>query len=238
MYTTWETRSPFDASSRCQCRIWSTISPAVRLRTRPISPVAQNAQAIGQPAWVETQTALRAPWCGMSTLSMWWPSRSSRSALRVSIRTRLLAHRLDGGPAKGSRERVTKRPRQIGQFFEPALGAMRCVPTDLLRPVRRLPVLVEPDDKLVPRQLAYGGTTLGHRLERNGAIQDGTRSSARMSRSPRLHSAPVIARLPAGFTSSRRSHPAPAATCGTPSRISNVPCSVPLPPATDERSTP
>src|SRR5437764_1162898 len=106
--------------------------------------------------------------------------------------------------------RVTKRPRQIGQFFEPALGAMRCVPTDLLRPVRRLPVLVEPDDKLVPRQLAYGGTTLGHRLERNGAIQDGTRSSARMSRSPRLHSAPVIARLPAGFPSLRRTHPAAA----------------------------
>jgi len=46
------------------------ISPAVSWRMSPISPVAQKAQAIGQPAWVEKHTELRMPWCGMSTDSM------------------------------------------------------------------------------------------------------------------------------------------------------------------------
>src|SRR5438094_15753 len=57
MNTTCDTRSPRCASSRCQWRTWSTISPAVRFRTSPISPVAQKAQAIGQPACVDTHTA-------------------------------------------------------------------------------------------------------------------------------------------------------------------------------------
>ena len=40
-----------DASTRT-C---AAISPAVRLRTRPILPVRQNAQPIAHPTWVDTQ---------------------------------------------------------------------------------------------------------------------------------------------------------------------------------------
>lgn len=38
------------------CMSCSTISPAVRLPTKPIVPVAQNVQPIWQPTWEETQT--------------------------------------------------------------------------------------------------------------------------------------------------------------------------------------
>ena len=37
----------------------STISPALSCRLKPASPVAQNLQAMAQPAWLETQTVAR-----------------------------------------------------------------------------------------------------------------------------------------------------------------------------------
>ena len=40
-------------------RTWSTISPVDRLRSSPPCPVAQNGQAIPQPAWLEMQTVAR-----------------------------------------------------------------------------------------------------------------------------------------------------------------------------------
>src|SRR5712691_8959484 len=97
------------------------------------------------------------------------------------------------------------------------------MPPDLFRTVRGLAVLGEPRVELLSAEVADGGTDIGHRIERSGAPQDGRRSSARTSRRPRTHSAPLMARLPAGLTSSMRSHPAPAATCGVPARISNNP---------------
>ncbi len=40
-------------------RTCSTISAVDRLRRRPPWPVAQNGQAIPQPAWLDTQTVAR-----------------------------------------------------------------------------------------------------------------------------------------------------------------------------------
>ena len=44
------------AAARTTC---STISPVLRWRSKPACPVAQNPQAIAQPAWLETQTVAR-----------------------------------------------------------------------------------------------------------------------------------------------------------------------------------
>ncbi len=38
---------------------WSTISAVDRLRVSPAWPVAQNGQAMPQPAWLDTQTVTR-----------------------------------------------------------------------------------------------------------------------------------------------------------------------------------
>ena len=43
-------------------RTWEAISPAVRLRSRPIFPVRQNPQFIAHPTWVEMQNV----WAGVS----------------------------------------------------------------------------------------------------------------------------------------------------------------------------
>src|SRR2546430_15083621 len=156
----------------------------------------------------------------------------------LAIRARLLAHGLDGRPPKRSGERIAEGLREIGQRFDPPFGAMGRVPADLLSAVPGLTVLCQPRDELLSAEVTNGWTDVGHLIERSGAAQDGTRSSGRTSRSPRAQSAPLIARLPAGLTASSRSHPAPAATCGLPSRISIVPCAVPCPGAIDARSTP
>ena len=51
----------------------ATISSAVSDRTRPRLPLAQNAQPIAQPTWVETH-CVRRPCAGMTTVSTAWPS--------------------------------------------------------------------------------------------------------------------------------------------------------------------
>jgi hypothetical protein len=61
---------------------WSTISAVDRLRVRPAWPVAQNGQAIPQPAWLDTQTVTRS-WYPISTLSTSEPSCSRQRVLRV-----------------------------------------------------------------------------------------------------------------------------------------------------------
>jgi hypothetical protein len=64
MNTTLETRpgppgtSPA-ASDRAPATTCSTISAADRLRVSPFCPVAQNGQAIPQPAWLDTHTVTR-----------------------------------------------------------------------------------------------------------------------------------------------------------------------------------
>ena len=47
---------------------WPTISPAVRLRSSPISAVRQNLQSTGQPTWLEMQIVSRAA-SGIKTAS-------------------------------------------------------------------------------------------------------------------------------------------------------------------------
>ena len=54
---------------------WPAISPAVRLRSRPISAVRQNPQFTGQPTWVEMQMVDRSP-SGIHTVSTVLPSAS------------------------------------------------------------------------------------------------------------------------------------------------------------------
>ena len=58
------------SSASASTRTWPTISPAVRLRTRPILPVRQKAHAIAQPTWVEMQKVI-AGVSGMKTDSIW-----------------------------------------------------------------------------------------------------------------------------------------------------------------------
>ncbi len=48
------------AAATCAAtRTCSTISAVDRLRVRPPCPVAQNGQAMPQPAWLEMQTVIR-----------------------------------------------------------------------------------------------------------------------------------------------------------------------------------
>src|SRR5208283_2360301 len=68
----------------CAVSTWSTISPAVRFRLKPIVAVAQNLQSRGQPTCVEIQSvslfsastdSFRG---GMRTLSIFIPSESAK----------------------------------------------------------------------------------------------------------------------------------------------------------------
>jgi hypothetical protein len=63
--------------SRATNRTWPTISPAVRLRSRPMSAVMQNLQSTGHPTWLEMQTVSRSA-SGMRTVSIVRPSESFR----------------------------------------------------------------------------------------------------------------------------------------------------------------
>ena len=57
MKTMLETRRGW--ASRMATATCSTISPWVSWRWKPAWPVAQNWQAMAQPAWVDTQTVTR-----------------------------------------------------------------------------------------------------------------------------------------------------------------------------------
>ena len=57
MKTTFESRRGL--ASRMATATCSTISPSLRWRWKPAWPVAQNWQAMAQPAWVETHTVTR-----------------------------------------------------------------------------------------------------------------------------------------------------------------------------------
>ena len=57
MNTTLDTRR--GRASRMAATTCSTISPADSWRVKPAWPVAQNPQAMAQPAWVDTQTVAR-----------------------------------------------------------------------------------------------------------------------------------------------------------------------------------
>ena len=63
MNTTFDSRagSPSTPSRAAAAawRTWSTISAVDRLRSSPPWPVAQNGQAIPQPAWLEMHTVAR-----------------------------------------------------------------------------------------------------------------------------------------------------------------------------------
>ncbi len=80
--TTLVTRSPSARRMRAKWSTWATISPAVRSRRNPAWPVAQKAQPIGQPTWVETQTVRRRSYC-ISTTSTVSPSRNRSRSFRV-----------------------------------------------------------------------------------------------------------------------------------------------------------
>ena len=58
MKTTFVTRAA-GARWRPAATTCATISAVDRLRVSPFCPVAQNGQAIPQPAWLETQTVFR-----------------------------------------------------------------------------------------------------------------------------------------------------------------------------------
>ncbi len=61
---------------------WPTMSAADRLRLKPCLPVAQKAQSIAQPTWLEMHSVRRAG-SGMNTVSMAWPPSMESIHLRV-----------------------------------------------------------------------------------------------------------------------------------------------------------
>ena len=67
-------RSRFSLATNSTC---PTISPAVRLRSRPSRAVMQNLQSPGHPTWLEIQMVSRSP-SGMSTVSTVRPSSSRK----------------------------------------------------------------------------------------------------------------------------------------------------------------
>ena len=142
---------------------------------------------------------------------------------RLAVRAGLFTHRIHGRPGEGRGESFAERLWQVGELRELGRGPVRGVTADLFRAVRGLAALAKPSQERGIAHVADRRMDPGHAFERTGDAQEGTRSRVVTSRKPRAQSAPVMARLPAGFTSSRRSQPPPAATCGTPPWISNVP---------------
>ena len=60
MNTTFDSRAPKRSrATRAAATTWSTISAVDRLRVSPPWPVAQNGQAMPQPAWLDTHTVTR-----------------------------------------------------------------------------------------------------------------------------------------------------------------------------------
>ncbi len=59
MNTTLLSRRPARLARAAASTTCSTISPAVRWRSNPAWPVAQNPQAIAHPAWLDTHTVAR-----------------------------------------------------------------------------------------------------------------------------------------------------------------------------------
>ena len=59
MNTTLDSRRPSSRARRPARTTCSTISPAVRWRSKPAWPVAQKPQPIAQPAWLDTHTVER-----------------------------------------------------------------------------------------------------------------------------------------------------------------------------------
>ena len=59
MNTMLLTRRPTSRARRDARTTCSTISPTVRWRVKPAWPVAQNPQAMAQPAWLLTHTVAR-----------------------------------------------------------------------------------------------------------------------------------------------------------------------------------
>ena len=80
--TTLDTRSPCSRSIAASTVTCSAISPAARLRPRPMLPVAQKVHASGQPDCDETQTVRRLRWL-IATASTGKPSRLVKRSLMV-----------------------------------------------------------------------------------------------------------------------------------------------------------
>ena len=85
----------------------ATISSAVSDRTRPRLPLAQNAQPIAQPTWVETH-CVRRPCAGMTTVSTAWPSARPRRSFVVPSAARSVA-RTAGTTRGNSRLSVSRK---------------------------------------------------------------------------------------------------------------------------------
>ena len=90
-------------------RTCPAISPAVRLRTRPILPVRQKPHDIAQPTWVETQKVIDGV-SGMKTDSICRPSASSRTNLRVPSLDRWSLRTAGVDTTNSSREPGAQRP--------------------------------------------------------------------------------------------------------------------------------
>jgi hypothetical protein len=79
--TIWLNRSSA-GNKRCSTRICSMISPVVRLRSTPSSPLAQKTHPIAQPTWLLMQIVRRTP-SRNSTHSTAFPSLSLNSSFSV-----------------------------------------------------------------------------------------------------------------------------------------------------------
>ena len=98
-------------------RTCPAISPAVRLRTRPILPVRQNAHAIAHPTWVEMQKVM-AGVSGMNTDSMCFPSASLQQELLGAVGGALVRRDLRRGDDEVRGEGRPQIARQVGHALD------------------------------------------------------------------------------------------------------------------------
>ena len=144
MATALVTRRPKSSATR---RTWSTISPGPRSRASPPAPVAQKAQPIAHPAWVEKHTVRRSP-LGSPTVSTVAPSASPTRYLRVPSADSWRSQTSRRRQRQPAREGLSQAGRQVRHLVEGADAPPVEPALDLLGAEARLPEFA--DERLEP----------------------------------------------------------------------------------------
>ena len=194
MNTTLERRRGL--ASRMATATCSTISPADMWRRKPACPVAQNWQAMAQPAWVETQTVTRSGYA-MRTDSTRLPSASAHNHLVVSPPSAV---------RRESRVATAGARRPAGRGGVPV--------------ARSSPPAAAPADADRPRPVGTG------RRARPGGARSARLATVRKARAPshsRCCGAPTRRRHARHAPPGRRRNPTVAPTSRRPGRVTRGP---------------
>ena len=172
MKTTFVTGCGDACAARSTC---STISPGRRLRSKPAWPVAQNVQAIAQPAWLETQTVARVGY-RMRTVSISAPSLAAPEPLhRLLVVPGGHDERIEGERERG-REPLAQGAGERCRLLERRPLAVERV-VHLVGAVARLAGLGEPGGEVV----AGDAVAVAHRGGISASYDRSTRCSVKPS---------------------------------------------------------